>query len=80
MVRPEGCVRPAGVSLVLVGRNAAKKFRRVDDYVVRRLRRLLIEKRGRNLRTGQVDQWTKDWFNGHGLYRLRGTICYPKAA
>jgi hypothetical protein len=25
-------------------------------------------------------QFVEDWFNGHGLYRLRGTIRYPKAA
>lgn len=60
--------------------NAAKKFGQVDDYVYRRLRTLLVKKRGRNLRTGQADQWTSDWFVDHGLYRLRGTIRYPKAA
>jgi RNA-directed DNA polymerase len=60
--------------------NAATKFRQVDDYVVWRLRTLMIKKRGRNLRAGQSDLWKEDWFNGHGLYRLRGTIRYPKAA
>ena len=60
--------------------NAAVKFGQVDDYVVYRLRRLLIKKRGRNLRAGVAGQWTEDWFNERGLYRLRGTIRYPKAA
>jgi RNA-directed DNA polymerase len=60
--------------------NAAGKFRQADDYVVFRLRRLMIKKRGRNLRAGQAQAWTEDWFNGHGLHRLRGTIRYPKAA
>ena len=60
--------------------NAANKFRQVDDYVVWRLRRLMIKKRGRNLRAGQTKEWTEEWFNGHGLHRLRGTIRYPKAA
>jgi RNA-directed DNA polymerase len=60
--------------------NAAEKFRQVDRYVVWRLFRLMVKKRGRNLRAGQAGQWTEDWFNGHGLYRLRGTIRYPKAA
>lgn len=60
--------------------NAASKFGQVDDYVVWRLRRLMIKKRGRNLRAGQTRQWNEEWFNGHGLHRLRGTICYPKAA
>jgi RNA-directed DNA polymerase len=60
--------------------NAANKFQQIDSYVVWRLRRLLIKKRGRNLRPRQADQWTETWFNGHGLHRLRGTIRYPKAA
>jgi RNA-directed DNA polymerase len=60
--------------------NAAGKFRQADDYVVFRLRRLMIKKRGRNLRAGQAQAWTEQWFNGHGLHRLRGTIRYPKAA
>jgi RNA-directed DNA polymerase len=60
--------------------NAAIKFRQVDNYVVRRLRTLLIKKRGRNLHAGDAQQWTEDWFNGLGLYRLRGTIRYPKTA
>jgi RNA-directed DNA polymerase len=60
--------------------NAAKKFRQVDDYVVRRLRSLMIKKRGRNLRAGQARHWNEDWFNGLGLHRLRGTIRYPKTA
>ncbi len=60
--------------------NAAIKFTQVDQYVVWRLRTLMVRKRGRNLHAGQADAWTEDWFNGHGLYRLRGTIRYPKAA
>ena len=40
----------------------------------------MVKKRGRTLRAGQAEQRTEDWFNGHGLYRLRGTIRYPKAA
>ncbi|HZE17000.1 MAG TPA: group II intron reverse transcriptase/maturase [Mycobacterium sp.] len=60
--------------------NAAAKFRQIDRYVWWRLFRLMVKKRGRNLRAGQADQWTQAWFNGHGLHRLRGTIRYPKAA
>ncbi|MFB8000257.1 group II intron reverse transcriptase/maturase [Streptomyces sp. NPDC056002] len=60
--------------------NAARKFIQVDRYVERRLRGLMLEKRGRNLRPGQLDVWTEEWFKGHGLYRLRGTIRYPAAA
>lgn len=58
--------------------NAAKKFRQIDDYVVMRLRGLLIQRYGRNLKPGQWLAWTEEWFNDHGLYRLRGTIRYPK--
>jgi RNA-directed DNA polymerase len=60
--------------------NAAGKFVQADRYVAWRLRRLMVKKRGRNLRAGQADQWTREWFEGHGLYRLSGTIRYPKAA
>jgi RNA-directed DNA polymerase len=60
--------------------NAAIKFRQVDWYVAWRLKRLLIKKRGRNLRAGQVDQWTEEWLYGQGLHKLSGTVRYPKAA
>jgi RNA-directed DNA polymerase len=60
--------------------NAGEKFGAIDRYVVGRLKRLLIKKRGRNLHTGAVEQWTEEWFNARGLYRLRGTVRYPKAA
>jgi hypothetical protein len=60
--------------------NAAVKFRQADRYVAWRLRRLLIKKRGRNLRAGQADQWTEEWMHGLGLHKLSGTIRYPKAA
>lgn len=60
--------------------NAADKFTQVDRYVVWKLRRLLVKKRGRNLHAGVAAQWTANWFNDHGLYRLSGTVRYPKAA
>jgi RNA-directed DNA polymerase len=60
--------------------NAADKFIQIDRYVAWRLHRLLVKKRGRNLRAGQADQWTRAWFEGHGLHRLSGTIRYPKTA
>ena len=60
--------------------NAATKFIQLDRYVVWRLHRLMVKKRGRNLRPGQADQWTKEWFKEHGLHQLSGTIRYPKAA
>jgi RNA-directed DNA polymerase len=60
--------------------NSAKKFNQLDSYVWRRLRSLMVKKRGRNLHAGQVEQWTSQWMWDHGLYRLRGTVRYPKAA
>jgi RNA-directed DNA polymerase len=60
--------------------NAATKFIEMDRYVTWRLRRLLIKKRGRNLRAGQADRWHRTWFHDQGLHKLMGTIRYPKAA
>ncbi|MBI2828264.1 MAG: group II intron reverse transcriptase/maturase, partial [Acidobacteria bacterium] len=60
--------------------NAAIKFGQVDDYVARRLKRVLIKRHGRTLRPGQAAQWTPDYFHALGLHRLRGTIQYPEAA
>ena len=60
--------------------NAAYKFIAMDRYVAWRLTRLLIKKRGRNLRAGQTSMWTRTWFHDQGLYQLMGTIRYPKAA
>ena len=60
--------------------NASGTFGAIDDYTHARLRRLLVKRYGRNLRPGQADRWTSDWFRQHGLYRLRGTIRYPGVA
>jgi RNA-directed DNA polymerase len=60
--------------------NASDKFVELDRYVAWRLRRLLIKKRGRNLRAGQAGKWTPAWFHDQGLHQLMGTIRYPKAA
>ena len=60
--------------------NAARKFNQLDEYVWRRLRRLLVNRYGRNLHAGRADAWTREWFEEHGLHRLRGTVRYPGAA
>jgi RNA-directed DNA polymerase len=57
--------------------NAAKKFNQLDRYVVDRLRGLMCKRYGRNLRPDQWKDWTREWFEAQGLYRLRGTIRYP---
>ena len=38
-----------------------------------RLRGLMVKRYGRNLKPGQWQVWTREWFEAHGLYRLRGT-------
>jgi RNA-directed DNA polymerase len=60
--------------------NAAYKFNSMDRYVAWRLKRLLKKQRGRNLRHGQAETWTRTWFHDQGLHQLMGTIRYPKAA
>jgi group II intron reverse transcriptase/maturase len=60
--------------------NAGNKFGQVDSYVWERLVRFMVRRKGRNLRAGDVGNWTEDFFHGLGLYRLRGTIRYPEAA
>jgi RNA-directed DNA polymerase len=60
--------------------NAAIKFAQIDRYVMWRLRGLMRKRYGRNLRRGQMAVWTREWFEAHGLYRLRGTIRYPAVA
>ena len=60
--------------------NAAQKFIQIDTYAWWRLHRFMVKRKGRNLRPGEAQQWTSDFFHGLGLHRLRGTIQYPEAA
>jgi RNA-directed DNA polymerase len=60
--------------------NASRKFVQVDRYVAWRLRGLLVKRHGRNLRAGQADRWTQQWFRELGLHQLMGTIRYPGVA
>jgi len=60
--------------------NAAIRFNQIDSYVLRRLCGLMRKRYGRNMRPGQWLIWTREWFEAHGLYRLRGTIRYPATA
>lgn len=60
--------------------NAAIRFNQIDNYVVGRLRGLMVKRYGRNLRPGQSKVWTREWFEAQGLYRLRGTVRYPEFA
>ena len=60
--------------------NAAVKFVQIDRHVAWRLKRLLVKRKGRNLRAGEAEAWTPDWLWGLGLHRLMGTIRYPGTA
>jgi RNA-directed DNA polymerase len=60
--------------------NANVKFIQIDHYVERRLWRLMRKRYGRNLKPGQWEPWTRESFEAHGLYRLRGTVRYPGLA
>jgi RNA-directed DNA polymerase len=60
--------------------NSSAKFRAADRYVAWKLKRLLIKKRGRNLRAGHAERWSEAWLHEQGLHKLLGTIRYPRAA
>jgi group II intron reverse transcriptase/maturase len=60
--------------------NAARRFNQLDTYVWQRLRALRVKRKGRNLRAGEADRWSRDYFHNLGLHRLRGTVRYPGAA
>jgi RNA-directed DNA polymerase len=60
--------------------NAADPFTSLDSFVVRRLRSLCCKRKGRALRPGEAHRWQQEYFEHLGLYRLRGSICYPARA
>jgi RNA-directed DNA polymerase len=60
--------------------NATSKFTQVDSYVWMRLRALARKRKGRHLRAGEMDRWTRHAFYDLGLHKLLGTIRYPGRA
>jgi group II intron reverse transcriptase/maturase len=58
--------------------NASQRFNQLDGYVWRRLLGLRVQRKGRNLRPGEVERWTREYFWNLGLHRLRGTVQYPE--
>jgi group II intron reverse transcriptase/maturase len=58
--------------------NAAKSFNQLDGYVWRRLKSLRVKRKGRQLRAGEAEGWTREYFENLGLHRLRGTVRYPE--
>jgi len=60
--------------------NAADRFQVVDHYVWWRLWRFMKQRKGRNLKADDSARFRHDFFWGHGLHRLLGTVHYPGAA
>lgn len=60
--------------------NAAKRFIQLDSYVWRRLRKLRLARKGRHLKPGEAQRWTRESFWNLGLHRLQGTVRYPEPA
>jgi group II intron reverse transcriptase/maturase len=58
--------------------NAAKCFNQIDSHVWRRLKSLRVKRKGRQLRAGEAEAWTREHFWNLGLHRLRGTVRYPE--
>jgi len=59
--------------------NAAKCFNQLDGYVWRRLKSLRVRRKGRHLKAGEAERWTREYFYELGLHRLRGTVKYPES-
>jgi len=59
--------------------DAMEKFNQIDTYVHGRPRDLRVERKGRHLRAGEADRWTREYFYGLGLHSLRKTVRYPEA-
>ena len=60
--------------------NASDKFCEIDKYVVWRLRRMRIHRKGRHLKPGEARKWKASYFYSLGLHHLHGTVAYPEAA
>jgi len=59
--------------------NADRMFNQLDDYVHERLLRWFRRRGGQRVRYAP-GRWPHARFHEMGLYRLRGTVCYPTQA
>ena len=50
----------------------------VGKYLFWRLARFLIRRKGRHLRAGELERWSREFFEALGSRRLRGSIRYPR--
>ncbi len=57
--------------------NASDRFVSVDRCVVWRLKKLLLERKGRHLKPGEVQKWHPGFFENHGLVRAHGPNPLP---
>jgi len=58
--------------------NAARKFLALDKYVVQRLNMFRWRRHRRHAKPGPRIHWAREDYEARGLYRLRGTVRYPK--
>lgn len=58
--------------------NAAQRFNQLDGYVWRQLKVLRLKRKGRHLKTGEAQKWSREYFEELGLIRLRGRVKYPE--
>ncbi len=58
--------------------NTDREFKRMDSYVVRKLRRWQYRRGGQQ--PTKRPPFTRQQLNGMGLHRLMGTVCYPTPA
>jgi RNA-directed DNA polymerase len=59
--------------------NADKKFNQIDSYVYWRLMKWMRRRAGQRAPI-HSKRWPRERFHAMGLYRLRGTVCYPANA
>jgi hypothetical protein len=60
---PQASRHPGTEMATTSGPGTLPKFVELDRHVVWPLKRLLINKRGRNLRASQAARWTRAWFH-----------------
>jgi hypothetical protein len=58
--------------------NAAQRFNQLDTYVWKRLLALRVKRKGRHLKPGEVECWSRESFYNIGLYQVRGAVEYPE--